>query len=266
MDHDQPVFTHINPLTMPPRFYCNHPLTINETILLPSGVSHHAAHVLRLKKNNQVILFNGQGGEFTGQIEQIDKNGVTVQIQQFHDINRESPVMTELAQAICTNEKMDWIIQKAVEVGVNRIQPIMTNRCIVHLHGEKVKKRAEHWQQIIHSACEQCGKNKITELLPLVSYTDWLSQFKNSQTDRSITSSTKLMLTPTAQIKLSELQPNNKDFFILLVGPEGGLTLSEEKLAITTGFIPIRLGQRTLRTESAGLAALASIQALWGDY
>ncbi|TXI24867.1 MAG: 16S rRNA (uracil(1498)-N(3))-methyltransferase, partial [Nitrosomonas sp.] len=167
---------------------------------------------------------------------------------------------------ICTNEKMDWIIQKAVEVGVNRIQPIMTNRCIVHLHGEKVKKRAEHWQQIIHSACEQCGKNKIPELLPLVSYTDWLSQFKNSQTDRSITSSTKLMLTQTAQIKLSELQPNNKDFFILLVGPEGGLTLSEEKLAITTGFIPIRLGQRTLRTESAGLAALASIQALWGDY
>lgn len=251
---------------MPPRFYCNHPLTIHESILLPNGGSHHAAHVLRLKKNDQVILFNGQGGEFTGQIEQIDKKGVTVQIQRFHDVNRESPVITELVQAICTNEKMDWIIQKAVELGVNHIQPIMTSRCVIHLTGERIKKRAEHWQQIIHSACEQCGRNKIPELMSLAPYTEWLSRYKSDQTNRSITSSAKLMLTPAAQLHLSKLQPNNKDFFVLLVGPEGGLTPSEEKLAIATGFIAIHLGQRTLRTESAGLAALASIQALWGDY
>lgn len=250
-----------------PRFYCNQSITTNESILLPDGASHHAAHVLRLKMNDQVILFNGQGGEFTGQIEQIDKNGVTVLIQKFHDVDRESPVLTELAQAICTNEKMDWIIQKAVELGVNRIQPIMTSRCVIHLSGERVKKRAEHWQQVIHSACEQCGRNKIPELMPLISYTDWLSQYKSNQTDHAITSSTKLMLIPTAQAQLSELhQFKNKDFFVLLIGPEGGLAPSEEKLAIATGFIAIRLGQRTLRTESAGLAILASIQALWGDY
>lgn len=248
---------------MPPRFYCNYPLTIHESILLPNGGSHHAAHVLRLKKNDQVILFNGQGGEFTGQIEQIDKKGVTVQIQQFHNVNRESPVMTELVQAICTNEKMDWIIQKAVQLGVNYIQPIMTSRCVIHLTGERIKKRAEHWQQIIHSACEQCGRNKIPELMPLIPYIDWLSR---DHTDRSTTPSAKLMLTPAAQLQLSKLQSNNKDFFVLLIGPEGGLTPSEEKLAIATGFIAIHLGQRTLRTESAGLAALASIQALWGDY
>ncbi len=265
MDHNKSVSTHIKS-AMFPRFYCNHPLTTNDSILLPNGAAHHATHVLRLKKNDQVILFNGHGGEFTGQIVQIDNNGVTVQTQQFHDVSRESPIPTELAQAICTNEKMDWIIQKAVELGVNRIQPIMTSRCVVHLHGERVKKRAEHWQQIIYSACEQCGKNNIPELMPLISYTDWLSQYKSDQADRPITSSTKLLFTPTAQLKLSKLQPNNKDFFVLLVGPEGGLTLPEEKLAITTGFIPIRLGQRTLRTESAGLAALAGIQALWGDY
>lgn len=249
-----------------PRFFCNLTLTTSKSILLPNGVSHHAAHVLRLKKNNKVILFNGQGGEFIGQIEKIDKNGVIVQIDQFYDVNRESPVLTELAQAICTNEKMDWIIQKAVELGVNRIQPIMTNRCVVHLSSERVKKRAEHWQQIVYSACEQCGRNKIPELMPLISYTDWLNQYKSNQADRSTTSSAKLIFTPTAQAKLSEMKLNSKDLIVLLVGPEGGLTPSEEKLAIATGFIAIRLGQRTLRTESAGLAALAGIQALWGDY
>lgn len=249
-----------------PRFFCSLTLTTSESILLPNGVSHHVAHVLRLKKNDKVTLFNGQGGEFTAQIEQINKSGVTVEIRQFHDVNRESPVLTELAQSICANEKMDWIIQKAVELGVNRIQPIMTNRCVIHLSGERVKKRAEHWQQIIYSACEQCGRNKIPELMTLISYSDWLNQYKSNQNDQPTTSSAKLMFTPTAHAKLSALQPNSKDFIVVLVGPEGGLTPSEEKLAIATGFIATRLGQRTLRTESAGLAALASIQALWGDY
>lgn len=251
---------------MPPRFYCNSPLIANEIIVLPDNAGHHAANVLRLKRNDQIILFNGLKGEFSGNIDQITKKGVLVRVGEFHDVDRESPVLTELVQAVCVNEKMDWIIQKAVELGVNRIQPIIANRCVVRLSGERAQKRSEHWQHIIHSSCEQCGRNKIPELLPLLTYTEWLSQYRKDGTD-SVIKSSKLMLSPTAYLQLSKLNSSiNIDSFVLLIGPEGGLTPSEEEIAIANGFIAIRLGQRILRTESAGLAILSSIQALWGDY
>lgn len=251
---------------MPPRFYCNSPLIANEIIVLSDNAGHHAATVLRLKKNDQIILFNGLKGEFSGNIDQITKKSVLVRVGEFHDVDRESPVLTELVQAVCVNEKMDWIIQKTVELGVNRIQPIIANRCVVRLSGERAQKRSEHWQHIIHSSCEQCGRNKIPELLPLLTYTEWLSQYRKDGTD-SVIKSSKLMLSPTAYLQLSKLNSSiNKDSFVLLIGPEGGLTPSEEEIAIANGFIAIRLGQRILRTESAGLAILSSIQALWGDY
>ena len=157
-----------------PRFYCPEKIVADQPIALPAGVAHHALRVLRLEQDDELILFNGNGGEFPAVIEHIDKNGVTVVIGKHLDIERESPLVITLAQALCANEKMDWIVQKAVELGVSRIQPLDTKLSVVRLSGERAEKRMKHWQQVVISACEQCGRNRIPQVLPLISLSSWL--------------------------------------------------------------------------------------------
>lgn len=248
---------------MLPRFYCNEPITVNKPFELPDNVRHHAVRVLRLKQGDSIILFNGRGGEFFSEIITINKNTSNIKILKHNERECESPLNIELAQAICANEKMDWVIQKAVEIGVNRIQPVITTRSVIKLSSERAAKRLRHWQQIVIAACEQCGRNRLPEVLPPLSLPHWLGEIKN----REQSTHTNLLLSPTAEKKLSTLsKKTNSGLYTLLIGPEGGFTPEEERAALHTHFEPIQIGKRVLRTETAALATIAAMQTLWGDY
>ncbi len=246
------------------RFYHHESISVGATVVLDHDNSHHAAQVLRLKTGEQVTLFNGAGGEFSGKLSQIKKSQCQVQIGYFHDIERESSLSIQLAQAVCANEKMDWIIQKAVELGVTHIQPLQTQRSVIRLNGERAEKRQNHWKRVIISACEQCGRNTIPQLLPLLTLTGWLEQ-KLKQPKPS--GSHNLILSPASNLRLAQLDaPSDGECTTILVGPEGGFTVEESKAANLAEFSAIRLGKRILRTETAALAAIAAMQSHWGDY
>ncbi len=248
---------------MPPRFYLNQALTTGQAFELPTDAKHHATRVLRLKTNDKVTLFNGLGGEYVGHIINTNKSNTNIFIEQFYDINRESPLKIELAQAICANEKMDWIIQKAVELGVTHIQPISTNRSIVRLSTERAAKRLQHWEKTIISACEQCGRNQLTAILPMSTLPNWLSKKKINNGPKH----RYLMLSPTAEKTLNHLtKPTIDTNITILIGPEGGFTTDEEVNILHSDFTPLRLGQRILRTETAALATITAMQTLWGDF
>ena len=248
---------------MLPRFYCKEQITLNQPFELPDNVRHHAVRVLRLKQGDSLILFNGQGGEFFSEIIAINKNTSAIKILQHNQQECESPLTIELSQAICSNEKMDWVIQKAVEMGVSRIQPVTTTRSVIKLSSERAAKRLQHWQQITIAACEQCGRNHVPDVLPPLPLPHWLGEIKN----REVSTHTNLLLLPTAEKKLSELVPkSNNSSYTLLIGPEGGFTPEEERAALLTHFEPILVGKRILRTETAALATIAAMQTLWGDY
>lgn len=245
------------------RFYHPEKITTGQHIELSDENKHHAARVLRLKAGDAITLFTGQGGEFSARIEAITKSSTTVLVQAYHDHDRESPLVIELAQAVCVNEKMDWIIQKAVELGVSSIQPLTTARSIVHLSDERAVKRLQHWQKIIVSACEQCGRNRLPHISPLLDLPEWLSRKKASQSDQEV----RLMLSTRATEGLrNRPQPPADTDVVICIGPEGGFTPEEETAMLHTNFAPLHLGKRTFRTETAALAAIAAMQALWGDY
>jgi 16S rRNA (uracil1498-N3)-methyltransferase len=241
----------------PPRFYCPGELAIPAQILLPEEAAHHAARVLRLREGDAIVLFNGKGGEYEARISRIDKRQVEVRILAWHDTERESPLQTVLAQALSSGEKMDYTLQKAVELGICAIQPLESERSVVRLAGERAQKRIAHWQGVVVAACEQCGRNRVPAVSPLVPLLDWLSEQEGM--------GLRLMLSPTANLTLREL-PRPSGPVTLLAGPEGGLSPGEAQAAEGCGFIPVRLGGRVLRTETAALAALAAMQALWGDF
>ena len=248
---------------MHPRFHHPTEITIGQIVELSTENRHHATRVLRLKNRDAITLFSGSGGEFSAHIVNISKSSTTVLIDAYQEIECESPLQIELVQAICINEKMDWIIQKAVELGVTRIQSITTDRSIVHLSDERSSKRLQHWQKIIISACEQCGRNQLPQILPLITLPEWLSQKKTKQSLHDL----NLILSPTAPRNLRNIpQPPVNAHIALMIGPEGGFTQDEEVAILHTDFIPVRLGKRILRTESAALAAISALQTLWGDF
>lgn len=253
----------------PPRFYCPGAITAGQVVELPANAAHHAARVLRLEQGDQVTLFNGEGGEFAAIIARIDKKGVAIAVEKYLAIKRESPLVITLVQALCANEKMDWVVQKAVELGVNRIQPVVSNRSVVRLSGERAEKRGQHWQQVVIAACEQCGRDQLPQVLPLRSLSDWLSEAAGQQATERASSKLRLILSPTADKSLREYAGSLSAAPLsisLLVGPEGGLAPEEEAAAVAAGLIPLRLGSRILRVEGAALAAVAAMQVLWGDY
>jgi len=256
-------------IVTPPRFYCPGEIATGQIIELPANAAHHAARVLRLEQGDAVTLFNGEGGEFAAIIARIAKTGTTVAVEKHLNIERESPLVITLVQALCASEKMDWVMQKAGEMGVCRIQPVAASRSVVKLSGERADKRVQHWQQVTISACEQCGRNRLPQVLPLRSLSDWLSEASGQQMVERASSKLRLILSPTAEKSLSEYAKSLSAAprsISLLVGPEGGLTLDEEAAAVAAGLIPLRLGSRILRVEGAALAAVAAMQVLWGDY
>lgn len=252
-----------------PRFYCRGEIFPGQVIELPTGLAHHAARVLRLGQGDELVLFNGGGGEFRSVIAHISKSGVSVAVDRYVDVERESRLTITLAQALCTGEKMDWIVQKAVELGVSDIHPLITKQSVVRLTGERGERRVNHLQKVAISACEQCGRNRVPEVLPLTSLQTWLgTQINQCNNPSKATSTNKcFILSPLAKNGLRDFhQSPTVSAITLLAGPEGGFTPDEEAAATVAGFIPLRLGERILRTETAALAAIAAMQAAWGDY
>lgn len=239
-----------------PRFYCCEALSPGALIDLPEPVARHAVRVLRLPPGAAMVLFDGQGGEYEAHIEHIDKNRVVVQLGDWRDIERESKLSVTLVQAVQAGEKMDFTIQKAVELGIAHIVPVDSRRSVTRLSGERAAKRVAHWQGVAVSACEQCGRNRVPVVEPLEKLEHWLA--------RPTQPGLRLMLAPDAECLLVDLPPARD--VQLLIGAEGGLDPQEMVVAKQAGFQAVRLGPRVLRTETAGLAALAALQALWGDF
>jgi 16S rRNA (uracil1498-N3)-methyltransferase len=240
-----------------PRFHVPAALTVSSTLDLPEAVAHHAARVLRLRSGDAITLFNGSGGEYAARITAVGKHAVTVAVERYDPVERESPLPITLVQAVSSGERMDLTIQKAVELGVARIVPVESERCVVQLKGERAAKRMAHWQQVVVSACEQCGRNRIPEVRMISPLNVWLAA-EEIDTQRWV-------LLPGAETALRDL-PRPQKPIELLVGPEGGLTEAEVDAARRAGYQSVRLGPRVLRTETAAPALLAALQALWGDF
>lgn len=232
------------------------------TIDLPESVARHAAKVLRLPSGAEIVLFNGEGGEYPARLDIVGKAKARAQLGARREIERESPLSITLAQAMQTADKMDFTLQKAVELGVAAFQPLASRRSVTRLAGERLQKRESHWQAVAVSACEQCGRNRLPTLLPYTSLEDWLAEDRGE--------GLKLLLAPEGATTLAALaaadKPGGEKNITLLIGAEGGLEPSEIAAATCAGFISVRLGARILRTETAGVAALAAIQSLWGDF
>jgi 16S rRNA (uracil1498-N3)-methyltransferase len=225
---------------------------------LPTAKAHHVAHVLRLTPGDAVTLFDGQGVAYDAAISKCARGEVSVQVRSRRDEDRESPLLVTLAQAVSSGERMDYTIQKAVELGIFAIQPLMAERCVVRLSGERAAKRVVHWQSVVAAACEQCGRNRVPEVRPLMSLRDWLDGAAAGE-------GVRLLLEPEGQVVLRSL-PRPTAMVTVLAGPEGGFNANETADALRFGFQPLRLGPRVLRTETAAVALLASMQALWGDF
>lgn len=243
-----------------PRFYC--PVTIfpGAEIPLPEAAGHHALRVLRLKVGDAAVVFNGDGSEYSGRISRAGRQGISVTALEQRNAGRESPLQVRLVQGLVGSDKMDWLLEKATELGVAEVQPVSTSRSVVRLSGERAEKRLAHWQGVVIAACEQCGRTRLPQLTPLLTFAAWLEVEQ-----RAATEGFGILLAPQARQGLSTLpRPGGK--VTLLVGPEGGFSDEEQMLAEQRGFLPVRLGARILRTETVALAALAAMQALWGDY
>lgn len=239
-----------------PRFYLDQALAPGARFGLPPGPARHAARALRLAPGDTVTLFNGRGGEYAARIERIHKDEVAVAVTGHIDVERESCLRVMLAQGISSGERMDYTLQKAVELGVSAIQPIAARRSIVKLAGERSERRVAHWQGVVASACEQCGRNQVPVVAPPLSLADWLGTRPGSRL---------LYLSPLAEARLADL-PAPAGVDCLVAGPEGGFEADEIAMLAAAGAIPVRLGPRVLRTETAALAALAAMQTLWGDF
>lgn len=238
------------------RIYQNIPLKTGQDVQLSDGAFHHLARVLRAKAGELVVIFNGQGGEYKGVIATITKKNIVVTIH--HEIEREaeSSLNIILAQGISRGEKMDYTIQKAVELGVKKIIPLITERCTVKLNQERSERRWQHWQSIIIGACEQSGRNYIPELSLPQFFENWVTAAKADFC---------FVLAPNSNNHLKEIVIPNRSHVILAIGPEGGWTEKEEQIAKNKDFMGLNLGPRILRTETAAIAALTAFQCLYGD-
>lgn len=237
------------------RIYADIDLVDGAKVTLGDEAYHHLVVVLRRIRGDAIVLFNGRGGEYPATIETVGKRQLGVRIGPLRNVERESPLPITLVQAVSKGERMDYTIQKAVELGVTAIQPVITDRVVVRLDAERWARKQEHWQGIVVAACEQSGRTRIPRVAPVRDLNDWMPACP-ADAFRLILS---LTVTPTVA-RRAPGQP-----IVLLVGPEGGWSEIERKLADLNGFAGLALGPRVLRTETAGAAALAVLQSQWGD-
>jgi 16S rRNA (uracil1498-N3)-methyltransferase len=249
---------------MSARLFCPTSLRGGEVIDLPSAVAHHAARVLRLREGDTVTLFNGEGGEFDARLTRIESRSVSAAVGTHHAVERESPLRVTLLQGLAGAERMDYVIQKAVEMGVAGIAPVTTARSVTRLDPARASKRAEHWRSVIVASCEQCGRNRLPLLHPLCDFDAALRSLDPAQPGAA-SAVLSLVLLPGEGSPLTAFDcPSGA--IRLLIGPEGGLSPDELAAAQRAGFLNARLGPRVLRTETAGVAVLAAMNALWGDW
>mgnify|MGYP000899593394 FL=1 len=239
-----------------PRFYVDFALSPDSVVELPDDVVRHL-NVLRVKNTEEIVLFNGNGKAYPALPEVLEKRRASVRILREEATDNESPLNITLVQAVSSAERMDFTLQKSVELGVAEIRPVISERCVVRLSGERAEKRVARWQEIVVSACEQSGRNIVPKVLPLTTYAQALQQLPQE--------TTKLLMSLNRAQKLSDVRPQSGKV-VFMVGPEGGWTEKEEQQAFDAGFQSVTLGKRVLRTETASLAAIAAMQTLWGDF
>jgi 16S rRNA (uracil1498-N3)-methyltransferase len=245
------------------RFYNPQNLQIGATVKLSDNAAAHATRVLRLEISDEIVLFNGDGNDYTCAITSIKKSEVLAIVKSFVKIINESPLNITLLQGISSGDRMDYTIQKAVELGVTAIVPIITTRSVVKLSNERAEKRLAHWQGVVHAACEQSGRAFVPTVLTPLTLSAWLAS--RTIKDEGKLPPTRILLNPIGALRLAELEKPGGNIE-LLIGAEGGLSQAEIDTALSQGFQSVVLGARILRTETAALVAIAAIQTLWGDF
>jgi 16S rRNA (uracil1498-N3)-methyltransferase len=245
-----------------PRFFVGNPLLSGDVIPLPDDVTRHV-QVLRLQPGDIIVLFNGTGGEYSAEIVDMERRDTKVRIGAFSDIETEPPYQLTLAQGIAGSDKMDWLIEKAVELGATNFVPLTTSRSVVRLSGERALRRQAHWQRIVQSSCEQCGRNRMPEVAATREIGTWLGLMPKTPAEGEL----RVLLSPRANVSFSSLPEHPPTGEVtVLVGPEGGFSSPEEAAALDHGFIAVGLGPRVLRTETAGIAVLSALAARWGGW
>lgn len=239
-----------------PRIYFPDPLRAEGRYTLTGDQHHYLARVLRLKAGSALTVFDGNGGEYAAVIEEVQRGSSALRTGEFRDTDNESPLSLRLAQGIGRGERTDIAIQKAVELGVTSIVPLLTQRGVVRLDPKRAARRLAHWQGIVVHACQQCGRNRIPPLHPVVPLREWLRDYRSDGPD--------LMLDPETTGGIGELEYDGGTI-TLLVGPEGGWDSTERDAASAAGFRGVSLGPRILRTETAAIAAVTAVQSRWGD-
>jgi 16S rRNA (uracil1498-N3)-methyltransferase len=233
------------------------PLAAGSRYTIEGDAANHVSRVLRLQPGDSLTVFDGGGGEHGARIEGFRKGAVIIEVGERSATDRESSLSLTLAQGISRGERMDWVVQKATELGVTRIVPVLTERTVVRLDARQAERRLLHWRGIAVAACEQSGRNRIPEIAAPLGLHDYLRHDNR-------TSATRLLLSPSGTLRVEELKAPN-DGISVLIGPEGGLAESEQRAALEAGFVAVRMGPRVLRTETAAVAALTLLQHRFGD-
>jgi 16S rRNA (uracil1498-N3)-methyltransferase len=238
------------------RIFIEQPLASGSRCLVGGSAAHHMLRVLRLAVGAEVTLFDGAGGEYAARIDAVHKDAVRVEVGAHAATERESPLAVTLAQGISRGERMDWVIQKATELGVRGIAPLITERSVVRLDARQAQKKSQHWRGIAIAACEQCGRNRLPEMAAPLDFQNFLAHAASAE-------GLRLLLSPLGKDRIGAIAP--VETITLLIGPEGGLAPEVRAAAIGKGFIEVQLGPRVLRTETAAIAALAALQQAFGD-
>lgn len=241
-----------------PRLFSTVSLQPDTDIVLGDGEARYVGRVLRLRPGNELRLFDGSGGEYTATLNQVSKQTVRLTVGEYHERDTESPLRIRLVQGVSKGERMDLVVQKATELGVARISPVLTDFSVVKLDAERAEKRRDHWQKVARSACEQCQRNIVPVIDTPRSMLDWFG-------DNAAADEPRLILKPDADVAMPKIELPGNDVTIL-IGPEGGFSDAEYARASAAGLLPVRLGPRVMRTETAAIAALSAAQAAWGDF
>jgi 16S rRNA (uracil1498-N3)-methyltransferase len=237
------------------RVYVETPLAAGKSVALEGSAANHIARVLRLREGDSLTLFDGRGGEYSARVTGFRRDAVQVEVREHQDVERESSLGLTLVQGISRGERMDWVMQKATELGVTRIIPAIAERTVVKLDERQGEKKLQHWRAIVVSACEQCGRNRVPEVAAPVAFYEAVRSI-----DPAVT---RVLLSPAGTISARELE--RPSHIAMLIGPEGGLSDNEQEAAVAAGFLQVRMGPRILRTETAAIAALAALQHNFGD-
>ena len=239
------------------RVYVDTPVAAGKPVVVAGSAANHITRVLRLRSGDALTVFDGSGGEFGARIEEFRKDTVVVSVEDHRALDRESPLTLTLAQGVSRGERMDWIIQKATELGASRIVPVFTKRSVVRLDDKQAERKLQHWRAITVAACEQCGRNRLPDLVTPVDFFDVLPE-------SFAQGATRLLLSPSGDLRIDDLRDIQTGVTVL-IGPEGGLDEVEQDSALRAGFKAVRMGPRVLRTETAAIAALTILQRYFGD-